>query len=100
MSQVDRVDEMLVKKALRMMKSNKTDAFFDIQSDCLINGPKELLSHLTLLFKSFISQGFVPYFILLYTLLPLVKDILGDITSSDNYRAIASGSLLLKLLIC
>ena len=35
---------------------------------------------------------------LLCTLLPLVKDNLGDITASDNYRAIAGGSLLLKLL--
>ena len=32
------------------------------------------------------------------TLVPLRKDNLGDITSSDNYRAIAGGSLLLKLL--
>ena len=36
--------------------------------------------------------------ILLCILLPIVKDDLGDITSSENYRAIASGSLLLKLL--
>ena len=56
-----------------------------------------LVCHLTLLFKSFISHGVVPYFILLCTLLPLVKDNLGDIISSDNYRAIASGNLLLKL---
>ena len=56
------------------------------------------MSHLNLLFKSLISHGFVPYLILLCTLLPLVKDNLGDISSSENYRAIASGSLLLKLL--
>ena len=31
-------------------------------------------------------------------MIPLVKDNLGDITSSDNYRAIAGGCLLLKLL--
>ena len=43
-------------------------------------------------------HGQVPYFILVCTLLPLVKDNLADITSSDNYRAIASGSLILKLL--
>ena len=30
--------------------------------------------------------------------MPLVKDNLGDITASSNYRAIAGGSLLLKLL--
>ena len=32
------------------------------------------------------------------TLTPLIKDNFGDITSSDNYRAIAGGCLLLKLL--
>ena len=90
-SQVDRVDEELIKRALKTMKASKADANFDFQSDCLMNGPPELVSHLTLLIKSFISHGYVPYFILLCTLLPLVKDNLGDITSSENYRAIASG---------
>ena len=96
--QINRIDEELVAKALKMMKSNKNDALFDIQSDCLINGPPELVHHLTNLLKLYISHGSVPYIILLCTLLPLVKDNLGDITSSDNYRAIASGSLILKLL--
>ena len=57
-----------------------------------------LAVHLTSLLKAFIIHGRVPYFLLICTLLPLVKDNLANITSSDNYRAIASGSLLLKLL--
>ena len=48
--------------------------------------------------KLYLSHGFVPYTVLLCTLLPLVKDNLGDITSSDNYRALAGGCLLLKLI--
>ena len=32
------------------------------------------------------------------SLVPIVKDALGDLTASDNYRAIAIGSLLLKVL--
>ena len=98
LTQVDKINEDLLKQALKMMKGNKGDALFDIQSDCIINGPPELLTHLTILVKSFIMHGSVPFFILLCTILPLVKDNLGDITSSENYRAIASGSLLLKLL--
>ena len=97
-AQLDRVNEYAVNEALKVMKGNKRDGIFDIVSDCLINGPPELVSHLTRLIKLFISHGFVPHFILLCTLLPLVKDNLGNITASDNYRAIASGSLLLKLL--
>ena len=31
------------------------------------------------------------------TLIPLVKEKMGDITSSDNYRSIAISSLILKV---
>ena len=67
-------------------------------TDCLISGPPELVSHLTNLIRAFISHGEVPLSILVCTLLPLVKDNLGDLTQSDNYRAIAAGSQILKLL--
>ena len=80
------------------MKGNKNDAMFDFQSDCLTSGPPEVVKHLTNLIRMFIVHGEVPYFLLVCTLLPLVKDNLGDTTSSDNYRAIASGSQILKLL--
>ena len=89
-AQLDRIDEELIKKALKKMKSNKRDAVFDTVSDCYINGPPELVSHITTLVKMYLSHGNVPFFILLCTLLPLVKDKLGDITSSENYWAIAS----------
>ena len=97
MYQVQRVTEDVVKQGLARMKGSKSDAIFNFQSDCLINGPPILVSHLTNLLRLFISHGVVPYFILVCTLLPLVKDNLGDITSSENYRAIAAGSQLLKL---
>ena len=96
--QVERINEDLVRKALKLMKSSKRDAMFDMQSDCLVNGPNALVTHLTNLVKTYVLHGTVPHFILLCTLLPLVKDNLADITSADNYRAIASGSLILKLL--
>ena len=80
------------------MKPKKSDAIFDAVSDFYINGPDELALHVTALIKLYLVHGYVPHFILLCTLVPLVKDNLGDITSSDNYRAIAGGCLLLKLL--
>ena len=98
MVDADRVTVDLVRKVLKQMKNGKNDALCDVQSDCLTNGPDALISHLTNLLKTFIVHGSVPYFVLICTLLPLVKDNLADITSSDNYRAIASGSLLLKML--
>ena len=57
-----------------------------------------LATHISNLVRTFLIHSAVPSFILLYTLIPLVKDGLGDITSSKNYRAIAGGCLLLKIL--
>ena len=96
--EVDKITVDVVKKALKQMKNGKSDALFDLQSDCFTSGPDVLILHITNLLKTFIIHGTVPYFVLLCTLLPLVKDNLADITSSENYRAIASGSLLLKLM--
>ena len=96
--QLDRIDEALVSKALAKMKANKKDALFETVSDCYINGPPELLQHLTVLIRIFLVHGSIPSSILVCTLLPLVKDNFGDTTSSNNYRAIAGGCLILKLL--
>ena len=95
---VERISPAIVMKALKKMRSGKNDSQFSFQSDCFMEGPDSLVQHLTNLIRVFVLHGFVPNLILICTLLPLVKDNLADITSSDNYRAIASGSLLLKLL--
>ena len=49
------------------------------------------------MFRAFLIHGSVPKFLLACTLVPLVKDTFGDIAASDNYRAIAIGSLIMKL---
>ena len=98
MFEVYRVTESVVRQGLKLMKGNKSDAMFDFQSDCLIEGPPEVIAHLTNMIRLFISHGQVPDMILLCTLLPLVKDNLGDLTQSDNYRAIDAGCEILKLL--
>ena len=98
MIDANRITVEVVKKVLGRMQNGKRDAQFNFQSDCLTQGPELLVVHLTNLLKSFVVHGVVPHFVLICTLLPLVKDNLADITSSENYRAIASGSLLLKLL--
>ena len=98
MHDVNKITPDLVKEALKSMKNGKSDAIFDFQSDCLTQGPDVLASHLANMLRMFVSHGMVPYFILVCTLLPLVKDNLADITTSENYRAIATGSLILKLL--
>ena len=95
---IERINEDLIKEAIRKLKSGKSDALYDYSSDVFINGPPELVTHLTNMIKSFVVHGSVPYFLLLCTLVPIVKDPLGDIQSSANYRAIAISSLVMKLM--
>ena len=83
--QVERVNEQFVLDALKKMKRNKHDAVLNIVSDCLIDGPPELVQHLTCLFRLFLIHGFVPRFVLLCSLIPLLKDKFGDNANIDNY---------------
>ena len=45
----------------------------------------------------FLIHGKVALILLICSLIPIVKDNLGNLTSSDNYRAIAKSSPILKL---
>ena len=81
---VDKISVNLVKKALKKMKDGKNDSLYNIQSECLTNGQDIFIQHVTNLLKTFVLHGSVPYFVLICTLLPLVKDNLADITSSQN----------------
>ena len=91
------IDENVVKEALKRMKGGKEDVSFNFSSDCLINGPELLHKHLANLFRLFLLHGQVASILLLCSLIPIVKNKLGDLTSSENYRAIAKSSLILKL---
>ena len=95
---LNKINEHLINDSLKIMKPKKSDSIFDTVSNYYINGPSELTSHLTKLIRAFLVHGKVSNQILVCTLLPLVKDNLGDVTSSENYRAIAGGCLLLKLI--
>ena len=95
---VNRIDGRLIAKAIKQMKPNKKDSVFDTMSDMYINAPNELCQHISVIIKSMLSHGIVPSFLLLCTLTPIVKCSLDDMTSSSNYRAIAGGCLLLKII--
>ena len=98
--EIMKIDENLVNEALNKMKSGKGDVHFSFSSDCLTNGPKVLLNHLAWLFRIFLVHGRVADILLLCSLVPIVKNNLADLTSSNNYRAIAKSSLILKLFEC
>ena len=67
-------------------------------SDHIINGSPRLYVQLSLLFSSMLSHGYVPKDFLLSTLVPIPKNRRKSLNNSDNYRAIALGSILGKLL--
>ena len=92
------INDSVIRQGLKRLKHGKSDAVHNFQSDCLINGPPDLIPHLTRMIKMMFSHGQIPTEILVCSLLPLVKDNLGDLTSSANYRAIATSSQILKLL--
>ena len=96
--EVDRINSNTIKDALDKIKSNKSDSNYDFSSDFLKNGPDILHDHLAIMLKAFAIHGHVTEHLLIATLVPLVKDKLGDLCSSKNSRSIAVSSLILKLL--
>ena len=48
--------------------------------------------------RSFLIHGYVTGYLLLATLVPIIKDKLSSTNSSKNYRSIAISSLVLKLI--
>ena len=94
---VKKVFPEVVKSAIGNLNPGKTDPVFKFSSDCLINGPDNLNEHLSNVIQAFLIHNHVSMILLLSTLVPLIKDKLGDKFSSKNYRSIAISSLILKI---
>ena len=57
-----------------------------------------LVELLTIIIRCYLIHGHVTRYLLLATLVPIIKDKLGSLNSSKNYRSIAISSLHLKML--
>ena len=97
LSDVNKVTPNVVKDAVNHLNNDKSDPMFSFSSDCFKNAPDSLFVHLSNIFKIFLIHGHVSLFLLLSTMVPLIKDKLGNKCSSKNYRSIAISSLLLKI---
>ena len=95
--EVLKISADIVKEAVGHLKKNKTDPIFQYTSDCLSNAPSILFEHLALVFRLWLFHGHVTETLLLSTLVPIIKDKMGNLCSSDNYRSIAISSLILKI---
>ena len=57
-----------------------------------------LFEKLAIVIRSYLIHGHVTLFLLVATLIPIIKDKLGSISSSKNYRSIALSSVILKII--
>ena len=87
-----------VECAVKKLKSNKADVNPSINSNHLINGCKQLFVHVSFLFNAMLQHSYVPDEMCLAALVPIPKDRNKSISDSNNYRSIALGSILGKVL--
>ena len=89
-SSTDDVQEItpnIVQEAINLLKRNKTDPVLDFNSDCIKIAPFAFCEILAIIFRHFVTHGHVSSFLMISVLIPIIKDKLGDISSSDNYRS-------------
>ena len=95
--EIERITPEVVSKAVSQLKSGKSDPVFKFCSDCIKNAPPVFYERLALMFRIFLTHGYISSILLVSNLIPLIKDKLVDVCSSDNYRSIAISSIILKV---
>ena len=90
------IDDVIT--AVRKMKLFKSDANFELFSNNLIHACDELYMHLANLFNCMLHHGYCPESMNLSTLIPIPKSSKKSISDISNYRAIALGSVVGKVL--
>jgi len=82
---------------MRKQKTGKAVGSDDIAMEAFINGGQKLAVHLCILFNLFIQCSYLPPSFMHSVIIPLVKNKSGDLSSADNYRAIAISTAISKL---
>ena len=91
------IDNDLVKKCVKSMKSGKIDPIYNISSDCLKNGPDILYIILAQIFNLMISHGTSCHKFNSSIIVPIIKNKRKSSNISSNYRAISLSSIMCKL---
>ena len=79
------------------LKSGKSDASCQLYSDHFMQGTHRLFVMITLLYSSMMLHGTIPTAMNISTLVPVPKNKMKSLNSSDNYRAIALSSTVGKI---
>ena len=91
-----KVNELHVSEAIKSL--NDCIDFNHIHSKHLKLAPRSFSNIIAKLFSSFICHSYLPAELLRGQLCPIVKNNLGDLCSSDNYRPVMISSNFLKVL--
>ena len=94
---IEKVTPSVVKEASRRLENGKSDPVHMFSSDCLKNAPDSFFDKLSIIIRSFLVHGHMTTYLLLATLVPIVKNKLVSINTSKNFRSIAISSLILKI---
>ena len=87
-----------VVRSVEKMKCRKACGPDGISTEAIKFGGHLLTVHLTLLFNLFLSHCYMPSDLLKTTVVPILKNKMGDISDVNNYRAIALPNSISKLL--
>ena len=87
-----------VVRGVSEMKSGKSDSNHQFYTDHLLHDPQRLYVLLSMLFTAMLVHGVIPSDISVSTLIPIPKNKKKSLNDSDNYRAIALGGIIGKLL--
>ena len=71
---VRKITPELVRNAVCKLKSDKTDPLYSYTSDCLKNAPFILNDLLAKYFRSLVIHGNIGSWIMVSTIIPLIKD--------------------------
>ena len=96
-SDICQITTELLKTASQKLKSGKSDPLLNVTLDFFLNAPPILYDMLTAILRGYITHAHISDFLLVSNLIPIVKDKLADMTSSNNYRSIAISSLVMKI---
>ena len=95
---VDRLTHQEIRLAIKDLKKGKSAGPDKLSSEHLIYSSNKLDFLLSMLFNAMIVHQFIPERFMDTTIIPLLKDIKGDITDKDNYRPIAITCIVSKVL--
>jgi hypothetical protein len=94
------IDVELTDKCLRNMKRGKASGPDGLCCESLLHAHPKLISLLCSLFRSMSLHHYVPTNFGKGIIVPLVKDKTGDVSSTNNYRAITLVPIISKLFEC